>query len=187
MLSTSRLHTAARKIAATLAAGAIALGAITATSIPARANTDDIARLLAGIATLALLDQSRRNMQPAAGPVHHLQAKPQPQQPGWGHVPHRPAPPHVPQHARTPTAGLPGVCAIRIEGTRDAFYPARCLRDQGIRAELPNRCARQMRSPRGVRTVYSGACLREAGWDQRHRPAPHPYRPQWRGHDAPSR
>jgi hypothetical protein len=179
MFPVPSIRPAARKITATLAAAALALGAITATAMPARANSEDVARVLAGIAALAIIGHAIKSGQGHAAPVHGYPQHPYPAGPGWNHGKPggHPAPQYRPPPP-PPVRGLPGVCAIRISGVHDDFYTRGCLRDRGFRVELPNQCARQMRAPRGLRTVYSGHCLRATGFDRVVRPhvtVPYPY------------
>ncbi|GGE22519.1 hypothetical protein SAMN05421774_10722 [Gemmobacter megaterium] len=93
---------ATRKIVSALGAAAIAMGAMTATALPARANSDDVMKVIAGVAAIAIigsaLNDSNRHRQPA--PV--MRPEPPRPHPGW-----RPAPPprhgwHHPQPPRPP-------------------------------------------------------------------------------------
>ncbi|MFC7702887.1 hypothetical protein ACFQXB_01610 [Plastorhodobacter daqingensis] len=135
------------KITATAAAVAIALSAAVAT--PAQAATNqDLQRLLygaAGIAALGLiLNEGRKNQAQAA--------------PSRGGNPHR-------------AAALPASCA-RDERTRngwETFYETECLRRAGFR-NLPGRCEVRMGNPRDRgRTMLSGACLQQAGYQPERR------------------
>ena len=52
---------AARRITLAIGAAAIALGAITATALPARANGDDVAKVIAGVTALAIIGSAISN------------------------------------------------------------------------------------------------------------------------------
>ncbi|WP_323040083.1 hypothetical protein [Gemmobacter sp.] len=95
------LRPATRKIAAALGGAAIALGAITATALPARANSDDMMKVIAGVAAIAIIgsalndkDDHRRGY--GYGPV--MRPEPPRPQPGW----HQPRPQHPGWHHPQP-------------------------------------------------------------------------------------
>jgi len=116
------LTPALRKIGIALGAAALALGTMTATALPARANGDDVARVLAGTAALVVLGSALQSR-----PAYHQPGPPvsrvRPVHPahgwqddrrrgGWHHpYPRRgwAPPPPVPH---------PGVCAVWINGER---------------------------------------------------------------------
>jgi hypothetical protein len=131
--------TPARRFTAAVAAAAIALAGLTATAVPARAQNNDAAKILFGLTALAIIGAAIANANqppPAAHPVHPVR-------------PHRPAPPvHLPAH-----------CEIRTG--QGSFYGARCLLRAGYEGPLPQACARDIRTERGWRVVYDGACLTE--------------------------
>lgn len=155
------LTPATRKISTALAAAALALGAMTATALPARANSDDLAKILAGTAALviigsALNDRGRPGYYQPGPPV----SLPRPVQPvqgwhndrshgGW----HQPRPPQpVPRHGWAPPPP-PVSCTVWINGQqyirrdRDCIAPRHAprpydprrggYRDDGVYA--PNR------------------------------------------------
>mgnify|MGYP005844907845 CR=1 FL=1 len=150
-----RTSNATRRFTAAVAAAAIALAGLTATAAPARAQNNDAAKILFGITALAIIGAAIANANqppPAAQPVHpvrppqhgHVQRPPHPVQP---HRPHRPA----------PTVYLPARCEIRTG--QGSFYGARCLERSGYQGPLPQACARDIRTDRGWRIAYDGACL----------------------------
>lgn len=101
------LTPATRKITTALAAAALALGAMTATALPARADGNDLAKILAGTAALVIIGSALKNQ----GHAGHYQpgppvSRPQPvqgwhkdrQHGGW----HQPRPQPVPRHGWAP-------------------------------------------------------------------------------------
>ena len=106
------LRPATRKIIGTLGAAAIAMGAITATALPARANSDDLMKVIAGVAAIAVIGSalSDKNRHRAPAPV----MRPEPPRPhpgwqpprrGWHHPhvqPHRPPVVHHRPHSCGP-------------------------------------------------------------------------------------
>lgn len=155
------------------AAGALVLG--TLAPAPARADAD-LQRFLAGAAGLVILygilDANRR-ANAASPPARHWQPDPR-------HGRGQPAP------HRRPLA-LPAQCAIEVAARgrgqpRNVLYTERCLQRQGVNtARLPQQCRVTLRTDRGTRAVYDGACLqqrhdshrsyggRPGDWNQRHR------------------
>lgn len=147
----------ARLPLALAAAGALVLG--TLAPAPARADAD-LKRFLAGAAGLAILYgvlDSKRRSQDAAPPARHWQPE---ARHGRGHPP-----PH-----RRPLA-LPARCAVEVAGrgrgqARNVLYGERCLQRAGIDvSRLARQCRVTLRTDRGTRAVYDGACLqqRQAG------------------------
>lgn len=109
---------ACRRITLAFGAAAIALGAITATALPARANGDDVARIIAGTAALVIIGSALRdaNRGHAAPPVSRAW---QPDRnPGWHHDRrggwHHPKP--QPQHGWAPPPRHRAPCTIWING-----------------------------------------------------------------------
>ncbi|WGV15211.1 hypothetical protein [Fuscovulum ytuae] len=138
-----------RRLAATVAAAATALGLLVGTSIPARADNDDLAKALAALAIVGIIaSQANRNR----GQQQYQYA---PQEPKHGHQP-RPA-----RHPR-----VPSVCAIEISGQSGTaiVYGENCLRQQGFDYRLPQYCARSARIYGQRDRIYSDQCLREAGF-----------------------
>jgi hypothetical protein len=130
---------AARRFMATVAAAATALALMTAAAVPARADSDDAARALALIATVAILgkvldDRNKRRDQPVAHPARR--------------------------------DVLPRVCAIEIDTGRriQTVYSGPCLREEGVRARLPRQCEGTVRMRGRTVPVYGQACLIDAGF-----------------------
>jgi hypothetical protein len=146
--------TPARRFTAAVAAAAIALAGMTATAVPARAQNNDAAKILFGLTALAIIGAAIANANqppPAAHPVHPVRP------PQHGHVQRPPHPVHP--HRPAPAVHLPAHCEIRTG--QGSFYGARCLLRAGYEGPLPQACARDIRTERGWRVVYDGACLTE--------------------------
>ena len=132
------------------------------TAAPARADSDDLAKALAGIAALAIVGKiiHDRNEDKRAvtrhnvyKPPHHVQ-RPHPVKP-------RPLPPQVSRRL------LPEQCLRRAEGRHGItrVFGARCLeRNYRHVASLPNHCSEQVWTKRGWRWGYNAHCLRQNGY-----------------------
>jgi hypothetical protein len=130
--------------------------AVTALSAPARADSDDIARALFGIAALALigkaLSDDDSNHQTAPQPIYR--PVPQPVRP-------RPLPPVVSRY------DLPGYCLRSYQVNRDRIrlFGAGCLsRNYRYSASLPYACQFQFSEHGRSYTGYEPLCLRERGY-----------------------
>ena len=140
-----------RRLVAVVAAAATALGLLASTAIPARADSDDLAKALAALAIVGIIaneaSKKRRQQQ-----VYQPQPQPYPQ-------PHpHPQPSHAPR--------VPSVCAIEISGNSGTatVYGESCLRDEGFSYRLPQYCARSARIYGRNDRIYSDQCLRDAGF-----------------------
>lgn len=158
---------APKPLASLLPALAVAVAALVPQ--PVRAG-DDLARILAGAAGIAILygilQSDRRDRAHAAPPVQPL------------HPPHHQLPP---QHR---PAVLPARCAVTSGGQGweqgrgqgwgrdrggDTLYLAPCLAREGVDLrQLPQRCAVELRGPGRARSAYSANCLARAGWREEH-------------------
>lgn len=130
---------AARRFSATVAAAATALALMTAAAVPARADSNDAAKALALIATVAIIgkaldDRNKRRDEPVSHPRR-------------GDV-------------------LPRVCAIEIDAGRrsQTVYSGPCLRQEGLRARLPRQCEGSVRMRGRTVPVYGEACMIDAGF-----------------------
>lgn len=156
-----------RKFIATILAAAIAVTGLTAA--PARADSKDVARALAAIATIAIiaktLDDSNRKRDTQHG---YAPYRPAPQV-------HRPAP-HVQRPAtvhprplpnRVSRMALPAQCLFSVN-TRHGekrVFGKRCLNETFQNArKLPQACETQLRGKGPSRTVYTASCLRDYGY-----------------------
>ena len=135
---------AARRFTATVVAAAMALALMTAAAIPARAgsNGSDFTNVTA-LGAIQVRNASRYD-------------NPHSRRGSW-----------QPQHHRATV--LPAYCAVELRGHRqnEVVYPARCLRDAGIRGRLPQRCEVSLRG-RG-RTAYEERCLLQSGFREQGR------------------
>lgn len=136
-----------RRMIAVVAAAATALGLLAGTSVPARADSDDLAKALAALAIVGILaSQANR------GRAQQFQNDPRHDRG------------HQPRQARHPQ--VPSTCAIEITGNTGiaTVYGENCLRQQGVNARLPEYCARTARIFGQRDRIYSDQCLREAGF-----------------------
>lgn len=138
-----------RRLAATVAAAATALGLLVGTSVPARADNDDLAKALAALAIVGII-ASQTNRSRGQQQYHDA-----PREREHGHK-YRPA--------RSPR--VPSVCAIEISGQSGTatVFGENCLRQQGFDYRLPQHCARSARIYGQRDRIYSDQCLREAGF-----------------------
>jgi hypothetical protein len=137
-----------RRLVAVVAAAAIALGLLASTAIPARADSDDLAKALAALAIVGIIaNESKKSRERARAQQHH-----------------NPPPQYYPQPTRQPR--VPSVCAIEISGNSGTaiVYGERCLRDEGFNFRLPQYCARTARIYGQNDRIYSDQCLRDAGF-----------------------
>ncbi|MCZ8152620.1 MAG: hypothetical protein O9292_09570 [Rhodobacteraceae bacterium] len=137
-----------RRLVAIVAAAATALGLLAGTSVPARADNDDLAKALAALAIVGIIaSQTNRNR----GQQQH-------------YAPQNPHPVYKPHPVRHPR--VPSVCAIEISGNAGTatVYGENCLRQQGFNFRLPEYCARTARIYGQRDRIYSDQCLREAGF-----------------------
>lgn len=157
-------------LTATIAGLAIAGSLFTPAA--ARADGDDIAKAIAGIAAVAIIARAidRRNDRDnlttigsrRLGSVDRYDGRR-----GTDRTIHR-------YDRRGPKAGrgykkhpLPRAC-LRVFETRRGdrlAYGARCVnRNYKFASRLPERCETVLRTRRGFRTVYGSRCLRRNGW-----------------------
>ena len=139
-----------RRMVAVVAAAATALGLLASTAIPARADSDDLAKALAALAIVGIIaneTKKSRERERARAQQHH-----------------NPYPQYQPQPTRQPR--VPSVCAIEISGNSGTatVYGESCLRDEGFNYRLPQYCARTARIYGRNDRIYSDQCLRDAGF-----------------------
>ena len=175
-----------RRLMSTLAAAATALGLMTAAALPARASetSDDVAKLLAGIAVLAILaetmDKDDAPKTPAYRPMPEVRPdhpRPHHPRPGTGHDDrwtHRPIPgdhdrwdrpARPPKPVVTVEPQMPRVCRMEIDGLRGErrAYGETCLRAHGITGKLPRHCATDVRIKGRWDRVYGANCMADIG------------------------
>jgi hypothetical protein len=135
----------ARRFAAILTGAAAALAVVLATTIPARAEKNDIAKaLIAALVVGAIANELKADDKPAPTPL--------------------PIP--VPEAEPVSSKRVPSVCAISIDGAERSvtLYPESCLRTEGFRPRLPRGCANTATIYGERDRVYSAQCLRDAGF-----------------------
>lgn len=150
-----------RKFIALIIAAGIAVTGLSAA--PARAD-EDVAKVLAGLAMLAIIGKAISDSRDDGSHVHrraHPQPAPPIGRPGRHPVHPRPLPPQVRRY------DLPAQCLRRFEGYRGdmPLLGRGCLRQRYAFADsLPYACQIQIRRHGQVRTGYELPCLRERGY-----------------------
>lgn len=131
----------ARRFAAMLTGGAAALAVVLATTIPARAEKNDVAKALIAALVVGAI-------------AHELKDK------------DKADPVPLPEPEPVVSGRVPSVCAISIDGAERSvlLYPESCLRDEGIKTRLPRHCANSATIFGQRDRVYSSQCLRDAGF-----------------------
>jgi hypothetical protein len=147
-----------RKFIAAAIAATIAITGFAAA--PARADGDDVARALAGIAALALIARAidKRNDERA---VTRQQHNFQPHFNAPAPIKPRPLPPQVSRKL------LPEQCLRTFDGPygQTRAFGARCLsRNYTFADHLPRQCAEQVFTRNGTGWAYNARCLRRQGY-----------------------
>lgn len=123
---------------------------------PARAESDDLAKALAGIAALAIIGKYIHDKNDRDHFTHNRQVR----------RPHVIKPKPLPH--RVSRKALPERCIRHIQtrnGNTRRVFGARCLNNHYRFAnQLPRNCARQIETHRGWRSVYGARCLRNNGY-----------------------
>lgn len=142
-------------------AALVAISMLLGSATPSQADrqSDNIAKALAaalaiGLVASAINHNNRPKPAPAPQPQPYPQPRPYPQ----------PYPHHQPKPAYQPR--VPATCAIEMESSQYGtvtMYPERCLRSEGFNYRLPD-CGRSVRIYGQPDWVYSGQCLRDAGF-----------------------
>jgi hypothetical protein len=133
----------ARRFAAMLTGGAAALAVVLATTIPAKAEKNDLAKALIAALVVGAI-------------AHELTDKDKPV----------PLPVPLPEPEPASSKRVPSVCAISIDGAERSvtLYPESCLRSEGFKSRLPRGCANTATIYGERDRVYSAQCLRNAGF-----------------------
>jgi hypothetical protein len=155
---------------------AVSLAAITSGGAPAAANSknDDMLKILAGIAAVAVFAGVLNNQAQGQPPVTRNQPlfpPPEPRNPARGWQDPFKSPEW--QQDRVASRGgprLPAACAVEIgNGPRPAtYYTEACLRNAGLDYGLPQFCAQQLRTQDYRGRVYEAECLGDAGYRFEH-------------------
>jgi len=174
----------------------LTIGALVATlsAAPARANGDELGRVIGAAATLFIIgkivEAETRKKKHEQATTHHTQ-KPQAHKPqqhkNYAHKQHQPAPQarahgqvgsayfqsrevatprHGRQHGAQARAPLPNQCLIPVNSASTRYVMGRrCLeRNYQSARPLPQNCLITLRGARHDRPVYSVRCLRRQGY-----------------------
>jgi hypothetical protein len=152
-------------------AAAVSLAAITSGAVPAAAKDDDMLKVLAGIAAVAVFaGVLNQQQQKNRGTVSRAQPLPvQPALPAWQEPDTGWRDDAWQRNDLADTRGgprLPGICAMEFGNvSRPAVYYAEpCLRREGAGYGLPQYCAQQIRTRDYQGRAFEAECLREAGY-----------------------
>ena len=151
-------------------AAAVSLAAITSGAVPAAAKDDDMLKVLAGIAAVAVFAGMLNQQQKNQGKVSRALPLPvQPALPAWQNQDTAWQDHAWQRNDRADTRGgprLPAVCALEFgNASRPAVYYAEpCLRQEGVAYGLPQFCAQQIRTRTYQGRAFEAECLRDAGY-----------------------
>jgi hypothetical protein len=148
-------------------AAAVAAAAIFAGTGPVQAKDDDLLKIIAGVAAVAVIaNVITQNQRQATRVTRNVTPEPQPRpratqaEDYWRYLdPVKPV-----RSTRGPR--LPAACALEFEGGPRpvTYYAESCLRREGVAYALPQYCAEQIRSRDWQGRVYEAECLRDAGY-----------------------
>jgi hypothetical protein len=151
-------------------AAAVSLAAITSGAVPAAAKDDDMLKVLAGIAAVAVFAGMLNQQQKNHGKVSRALPLPvQPALPAWQNQNTAWQNDSWQRNDRADTRGgprLPAVCALEFgNASRPAVYYAEpCLRHEGVAYGLPQFCAQQIHTRAYRGRAFEAECLRDAGY-----------------------
>ena len=151
-------------------AAAVSLAAITSGAAPAAAKNDDMLKVLAGIAAVAVFAGVLNQQQKGQGTVSRALPLPvQPAVPAWQNQDPAWQDDNWQGYDRADARGgprLPAVCAMEFGNvSRPAVYYAEpCLRQEGAAYGLPQFCAQQIRTRDYQGRAFEAECLRDAGY-----------------------
>ena len=151
-------------------AAAVSLAAITSGAVPAAAKDDDMLKVLAGIAAVAVFAGMLNQQQKGQSTVSRALPLPvQPALPAWQTQDTAWQDDSWQGYDSANTRGgprLPAVCALEFGNTsRPAVYYAEpCLRQEGASYGLPQFCAQQIRTRDYQGRAFEAECLRDAGY-----------------------
>ncbi len=162
-----------RKFIAAVLAISTTMAAVSAAPVHA-ASEEDIAKLLAGAATIFIIGKAIQNSRDddrkdkKKDEVRHYVPDHRPHQskpPAYGYD--RPIPKVIPRDVkRHNAAALPAQCVRRIEGGRvSRVVMGRCLERNSISTRsLPKACRMTVETRRGEARAYALPCLRHRGY-----------------------
>lgn len=125
-----------RRMVGLVVAVAATLGFLTASAVPVRADSDDLAKALAAIAVIGLLATAADGGNSNA---------------------------HQPPPKPRPMPAVPASCGMRLPGDANIVYSERCILQSGFQYRLPTYCARPARIYGRPDHVYGPNCLARAG------------------------
>ncbi len=139
---------------------------------PARAENNDLAKVLAGIAALAIVGKVIHDRKDKDHVTHNYNTHKPHNLNVHRHHNHNFHKPHgikpKPLPHRVSRRTLPAHCIRHFEtrhGKSRRVFGARCLdRNYRFAHQLPRNCARQIETHRGWRWVYGARCLRNNGY-----------------------
>ena len=143
-----------RHFIAFIVAASVAIAGLAASAAPARADSEDIAKALAGIAALVIIGKAiekQKDREHVSRKQTYPQSYPQP----------RPLPHDVRRKL------LPAECLfdVRTRHGHQRFFGARCLQNNYRHASsLPRACTVQIPARNGWRYGYDPRCLRQSGY-----------------------
>lgn len=129
---------------ALLLSGLVALGSLGTSAAPARADSDDAARIIGGIIALYAIGRAIELSNDRQHPTRNY---------------------HQPTRPRQLVA--PARCFIQGQDRNGIYrgYVRRCMQNNVRFPQfLPDQCLRLVRTERGERYIYGGRCLAQNGW-----------------------
>jgi len=130
-------------------------------AIPAKAGNDDVAKILAGVATLYIIGKAINSNPKAESTVSRNTSRL-----GSDHRNYDYWEPSK-KNRKTARRTLPEKCKFRIRtrNGRKSVFGARCLKNNYRFAHrLPQECKRNVRTRDGRRRVFGASCLRDHGY-----------------------
>ena len=164
---------------ATFAAAALAATGISLAPAPAAADSDDIAKIIAGLAVAGIIakaidDRNDRKRSATASDFGRFGDRNDHYYDGRRTIDGTIRPYHRDDRRKGPKFGrgykkraLPERCLLRVKTSHGSHlaYGQRCLnRNYKFASKLPERCETVVRTRRGFRTVFGARCLRRDGW-----------------------
>ncbi|MBF9035183.1 hypothetical protein HKCCE2091_13135 [Rhodobacterales bacterium HKCCE2091] len=132
-------------------AGAVALTAVTAPAAPARADNEEIAGVIAGLAALFIIGRAIEQHNDRNQPVTRNVPPP---------LTHRPHPPQPQVRLIAPARCYRDFGTVR-------GYLAQCMQQNVARPGLlPPECITRVHTNHGPRNLFAGRCLARFGWQR---------------------
>lgn len=129
--------------------------ASTSFAAPARADSREVAKVVAGLTALYIIGKALNDSQAHARPTPILV-------PPVDHHHRRPEPPRI------VTKVIPAACYTELYRTNGSIakgYGAKCMKNRVSQPHLlPTQCIRAEQTTRGKRALYPSICLARNGW-----------------------